>query len=185
MDPVYALAVSLSLAALFGGAAVHQCRGWREWQGVVANYRILPQPVVPVAALALPCAEALVALALAAGAARAFAATAAAGLLLLYALAIGINVGRGRTRIDCGCFGSRLGHGIGSWMVVRNALLACLALTLLLPVGRRVLSVPEIAFVVVLVVTAGFLYPVLAVVTAPRPPLAAGPPQQSRPTAAA
>ncbi len=185
MDPVCALAVSLSLAALLGGATAHQCLAWREWGGVIANYRLLPQALVPVAALALPCAQALVALALAAGAAPAYAGSAAAALLLLYALAIGINVARGRTAIDCGCFGSRLGHGIGRWMVVRNVLLACLALTLWLPVGTRALTVPEVGCVVVLVVTAGFLYPVLAVVFAPRAAATAGPSPHSRPAAAA
>jgi hypothetical protein len=77
---------------------------------------------------------------------------------------MGINIARGRTAIDCGCFGSRPRHGIAGWMVGRNIALAILALMLCLPTSPRPLSVFDMLLAVGIVVTLGFLYPVLGVV---------------------
>jgi hypothetical protein len=91
-------------------------------------------------------------------------------LLVAYAIAMTTNLRRGRTHIDCGCFGSRLAHGLAPWMVLRNAVLAGGALLLRVPVAARDLSPAEVACAVIAVVTAGFLYPVLAVALQPTPP---------------
>lgn len=162
MDPLVSLTVALSLAALCGGSAVHQLLGWAEWPGIVRNYRLVPESVATAVAAAIPVLEALAAAALLWPPARAIGAMEAAGLLLLFALALWINIRRGRTHIDCGCFGSRLRSGLSPGMVLRNLLLAALALSLLLPVTVRALSLLEVAVSLISMLTLAFLYPVLS-----------------------
>jgi hypothetical protein len=170
MDPLFALTIALLLAALFAGSAVHKLIAWNEWQGVAQNYRLIPPGIGPFMAGLIPCAELLASALLVMPRERPLGGTIAAGLLWLYGSAMAINVLRGRTNIDCGCFGSRLAHGISAWMVVRNAVMGTVALTLCMSVTRRPLSVPEELLAVVLVITIGFLYPVLTVVLQPPPP---------------
>jgi Methylamine utilisation protein MauE len=165
MDPLIALTISLSLAALLAGAAAHQLLAWGQWQGVVENYRLLPDAAAVFAVL-LPCAEAAAAVLLLLPLERPLGAGAAAALLLLYAAAMGVNIARGRTAIDCGCFGSRRNQGIAGWMVGRNIVLSMLALTLWLPESPRPLSLFEVLLSAGTVVTLGFLYPVVGVVMA-------------------
>ena len=170
LDPLPLLTIALSLAALFGAAAVHKLLALEEWPGVVRNYRLVPDALVRPLAGALLCAEGLTSGALLWPPAQRAGACAATGLLVCYATAIWINLRRGRTSIDCGCFGSQLRQGISAWLVWRNLLLALLALALLLPASPRPLSVAEIAVAVASVVTLAFLYPVLALVVRPLPP---------------
>jgi hypothetical protein len=170
MDPLLELTISWSFAALFAGSTLHKLLALSEWPGVVRNYRLIPDAFAAVAAGALLCAGALTAAALLWAPTRSLGAGAAAVQLIIFAAAIGVNLHRGRTRIDCGCFGSRLRMGLSRWMVARNGVMALIALTLLLPVSRRELSVLEIAISFVCVVTLGFLYPVVAVVLQPPPP---------------
>jgi hypothetical protein len=170
VDPLFILTLSFSLSALLAGSAVHQLTAWGEWQGVVQNYRLLPLGWVAAAAALLPATEILIAVALLLPPGRWLGACVAAALFCLYAAAMGINISRGRTAIDCGCFGSRLRHGISAWMVVRNLLLASFALLLCLPASPRSVSAADVLFSVILVVTLGFLYPVLGVVLQRAPP---------------
>jgi hypothetical protein len=170
MDPLYQLTIAFALATLLGAAAAQKCWAWSEWPGVLRNFRLLPEAVVGVAAVAVPAAEFASAAALLWPPLRAGGAIGAALLLLLFAAALGQNLRRGRTRIDCGCFGSRLSQGISRWMVVRNLALAGLAASLLLPSGARALTAFDLLAACVCVATAAFLYPVIAVVLQPRPP---------------
>lgn len=164
------LTVAGALAALFAGSTIHKCLALAEWPGVIRNYRLVPGALVPIAAGVLLCAGALTAAALLWHPAREFGACAAAVQLTLFGAALWVNIRRGRTHIDCGCFSSRLRQPISSWMVVRNALLALAALTLLLPAGSRGLSVIDIAIAFGSILTLVFLYPVVAVVLEPPPP---------------
>jgi hypothetical protein len=168
MDPLPQFMIALAGAALFAGAAVHQALGWREWPGIVRNYRLLAEPLVGPVAIAIPLAEAASAASLLVPATRLVGALVAAALLSVFALALAINLRRGRTHIDCGCFGSRLRGPIGRWMVVRNAIFAALALSLLVPATARALSAWEVAAAWANVAALAFLYPVLGVVLAPR-----------------
>lgn len=170
LDSLPALTIALGLAALFGFSAGHKLYAYDEWPGVVRNYRLLPEPLSGVVAPLLIGLETATAAALVWPAARGVGATLAALLLLSYALGIGINLLRGRTHIDCGCFGARLREGITAWIVVRNLVLASLALALRLPPSGRPLTVTEVLFAVAAVTTLAFLYPVLAVVTRRRAP---------------
>lgn len=104
-------------------AAMGKLRSWGLLEGVIQNYRILPEPLVRPTAIALPPVE------LALGAALlvrpGLAGLACAGALLVaFALAMAVNVLRGRTEIDCGCFQSDLRQPLGWSLVIRNLLLA-------------------------------------------------------------
>lgn len=163
MDPLFELTIAWSLAALFAGSTLHKILALSEWPGVVRNYRLMPDKFGGAAAWLILGAGALTAGALLFEPTRRAGAIAAALQLLFFGAAIGINIGRGRTAIDCGCFGSRLRHGISRWMVARNAVLALCALSLLLPVSPRMPSAIEVAVCAGLILTLAFLYPVLGV----------------------
>lgn len=170
MDPLLELTVAWSLAVLFAASTAHKLAALGEWPGVVRNYRVLPAALARPAAGMLLLAGAFTAAALLWPATRRIGARAAAAELVLFAAAMAINLRRGRWSIDCGCFGSRLRQGIAAWMVVRNLVLALLALSLLLPARPRELTVLDIATAVAAVATLSFLYPVLEGVL--RPPSA-------------
>ena len=107
-------------------AATQKTQHWRVFSGVVANYRLLPRPLIgPVAAL-LPPLEMLVGILLLSAQIRPFGALAAIALLGLFAAAMAVNLKRGRSEIDCGCGHSFLKQNL-SWVLVgRNAGLAAL-----------------------------------------------------------
>ena len=170
LDPLPMVTIALALAALFGASLVQKLHALSEWPGIVRNYRLVPDALAGAVGVVLLCAEGLTAAALLWTPLRSAGGAAAAVLLALYAAAIGINLARGRTHITCGCFGSRLGQGIGAWMVWRNGLLALLALALWLPVSPRAMSVAELCVALAAMITLGFLYPVLAVVARSAPP---------------
>ena len=75
---------------------------------MVANYRLLPEPLAASAAWTIVGLECLAALSLLSGVWLAAGATLAIALLAGFALAMGINLARGRHEIDCGCFQSGL-----------------------------------------------------------------------------
>ena len=113
LDPTLALAAALLLAAIFGSAGPAKLMARDAFAGVVANYRLLPDPLVTPVALVLPCLEIVVALGLLLPATRPLAALMAAFLLLLFAAAMAVNLLRGHSDIDCGCAIGRLRERIG------------------------------------------------------------------------
>ena len=102
-DPIVPVFASLFLALILAVAAIPKIRNADEFQGVVANYRLLPSFMVAPFAKLLPWLELGSAIALLVPPAREVAAWVAAGLFMMFAIALAINVGRGRTHIDCGC----------------------------------------------------------------------------------
>jgi uncharacterized membrane protein YphA (DoxX/SURF4 family) len=134
----FVTAVRVATALMFFTAAVGKMRSWGTFEGVVANYRLLPDALNRVVAWALPPVELLLGCALMLGAPSAE--TAAAALLCVFAAAMAINLQRGRTHIDCGCFDASLRQPLHWALVVRNALLA-----LLLIVAARSRNVDDAA----------------------------------------
>jgi hypothetical protein len=130
-----ALALRVLVALAFLTAAFGKLRHRLEFQGVVANYRLLPEAVVPAFAFLLPPVEIAIA------AAMLFVpswwpAVCAAALLVLFAVAMAINIARGRRHIDCGCFQSTLKQTLNWILVARNAGLAlALAVPATVPEG--------------------------------------------------
>jgi hypothetical protein len=122
-----AVAIRTLLALVFLAAALGKMRHWLAFQGVLANYRLLPEKLIAPVAYMLPPVEAALAVWLAADPGSPGAPAAAAVLLLVFAVAMGINLRRGRRYIDCGCFQSTLAQTLSSALVARNVGLALLA----------------------------------------------------------
>jgi hypothetical protein len=137
MDPAVVATLRAGLALLFGVAAAHKLRDLPRFRESLADYRLLPLALVPLAAALLVGSEAAVTVALVAPPLGSAGLVAAAGLLLLYAAAIGINLARGRRHIDCGCAGPAVSRPLSAWLVARNAVLAALALAGLAPLHVR------------------------------------------------
>jgi hypothetical protein len=138
LDPALLGVARASLALLFAAAAAHKLRDPRRFAARVAAYELLPGWAAAPLARALALAELALCVSLAwPGTARG-AALGAAGLLVLYAGAIALNLRRGRRALDCGCgFAPR---PLGRDLLLRNALLAAVALLAALPASPRALG---------------------------------------------
>lgn len=139
MDPAIALALRASLVLLFGAAALHKLRDLRRFRAIVAEYRIVPAALAPVAGVAIVAGEVAVAGTLALPSTRAGWAGAAA-LAGIYAVALAVNLRRGRRRLDCGCLGAGGRGTISWWLVGRNLVLVAIALAGVVPPGERALG---------------------------------------------
>ncbi len=115
------------LLIVFGAAGWTKLRSLEAFEGVVYNFRILPESAARPAAWLLPVAELGVAVGLMFPGTRATAAAAAIALLVVFCVAIAVNLARGRREIDCGCFSSTLKQHLSAGLILRNGLLAGLA----------------------------------------------------------
>jgi len=138
------LAIRVLVSLVFLTAAYGKLRHWTEFQGVVANYRLLPQGLVGPVAYLLPPTEALLGAGLMLGLGSPWPALGAAALLLSFAGAMGLNLRRGRRHIDCGCFQSALAQSLSWKLVIRN-----IALALLIGVSLLTPAAPDDLFAVV------------------------------------
>jgi len=143
IDPLIIRALTIALALMLIGAAWHKLPSQQKFAAIVADYRLLPQSMVPLVSWLIPVTEILLGFAWLTGGATALVAPLTALMFLIYGLAIAINLLRGRLHISCGC---GLGNSSGenqplSWMLVlRNILLMALALLPLLPASGRTLA---------------------------------------------
>ena len=120
------IAIRVLLALVFIWAAAGKMRHWAAFEGVVANYRLLPQLAIRPWAYGLPPVEGVVGVGLLLPRAASWAATAAIALLVVFAVAMAANLLRGRRHIDCGCFQSALRQSLRWSLVLRNGVLAVL-----------------------------------------------------------
>ena len=84
-----------------------------------------------------------------------------AALLTLYGFAVGINLARGRVHISCGCGvpgANNADQPLSSGVLIRNFVLALLALAGVLPILERTLVWHDYVSVVVALLTASILY---------------------------
>src|SRR5205809_6830392 len=102
MDPVIDATLRTALALLFLVAAGHKLRDLGRFRATLAEYRLLPAGLVPLAAALLVGAEAAAAGALLVPGTRATRLVSAATLLLLYVAALAINPARRRRATACG-----------------------------------------------------------------------------------
>jgi hypothetical protein len=144
LDPAVASVIMVALGLLFARAAVEKFKDLARFRAVLDAYSLLPTALVTLFAPLVPVAESLIAAGLLAScfsdALRPAAGLAAAALLGVYGAAIGLNLARGRKTLDCGCTVAGERRPIGLWMVVRNALLASLALLAAMPGESRMLG---------------------------------------------
>ncbi len=129
-DPVLTMMPSAFFTLLFGVAASHKLSAWRVFEQQVADYRVLPKAWTSIAAAALPLLEALLSLGWLAEILRTPVAVVSALLLAVYGAAMAWNLAQGRDTIDCGCGSPDAAQVIRPALVVRNLLLAALAVTL-------------------------------------------------------
>lgn len=120
----FVTAVRIAVALIFFTAASGKMRRWSTLEGVVANYRLLPDPLVRWVAWVLPPGEIVLALALVFGVPGSE--LTASVLLCLFAGAMAINLARGRTHIDCGCFDAAQRQPLRWSLVMRNIVLVSL-----------------------------------------------------------
>ena len=162
LDALAALALRASALAAgivltFGALA--KLRDWPAFREAVAAYRLLPDPLVPIVALALPALEALAGAALLVEDLRVAGAYVAIAVVGVATVAVAINVQRGRTNIDCGCGGVEGKQRLSWSLVARNGVLVgALAAATLVPapeignaVAAATLVAATLAFVVLYV----------------------------------
>ncbi len=123
---VAGLAGRVCAGLVFVFAAADKILHWRILEGVIRNYRLLPEAMVRPAAYLLPPLELVIGCALLSGMVVVPAAASAMALLLLFAAAMAVNIRRGRQFIDCGCHQSFLRQTLRPALVARNMILAAL-----------------------------------------------------------
>lgn len=101
--PWLTVRTQIALGVFFIVAALPKIADPPGFAHMVYNYRLLPGPLVNLAALTMPWAELLMGIALICGIWRRTAATLVGVLLAIFIVAISVNLLRGNA-IDCGCF---------------------------------------------------------------------------------
>jgi hypothetical protein len=127
LDPMVLAFAQAVLMLIFLAGAWSKLRARETFEGVVYNYRLLPEFAVWPASYLLPMTELAVGLGLAYFPTRPYAALGAVLLLTVFNIAIAVNLLRGRREIDCGCFSSVLKQRLSGGLIVRNLGLAGLA----------------------------------------------------------
>lgn len=140
IDPVFAKLVSFLLGLLLAAAAWHKWASFDRFVAILRDYRLLPAHLARPAAAMVVAAETALALGWLSGVMASRTAVVTAGMFSVYGAAIAVNLLRGRVHISCGCGlgGSPDGGHLLSWtLVLRNAVLAGLALLPLVPEAPR------------------------------------------------
>lgn len=123
---IVAVRALLGLVLLAAGLA-KLLQGRHRFAKIVADYELLPRPIVMLAARVIPWLELVMGAALVTGALGPAAAACATVVLLVFAAAVTISLLRGRRDIECGCFGVAPRQRLTWWLVPRNLGLAGLA----------------------------------------------------------
>ena len=140
LDPGVGYLVVITFGLLLVQAALPKWSSAAEFRAVLANYRVVPAPLVGAVARLVPALETVTAMLLLPGVTRAWADAAGVTLLLAYAGAIAINLRRGRRDLDCGCAGFAARRRIAAWMAWRNVALAAILAVAGLPWAPRPLA---------------------------------------------
>jgi len=157
-DPVLVLATSIGLASLFLAAALHKLQQRAAFRTALEGYGFLPPALVEPALRLIPLAEAAAALGLLMPQTRSLAALLGAGLLLAYAGAMMLVVVQGRRTLDCGCSLGGASQPVSAALIVRNAILALLALNAARATESRELFLYDWALVVLMALVGIVLY---------------------------
>lgn len=158
IDPAISTAFSLSLAMLLAASSAHKASNASQFATTFRNYKIAPGMFAPFASPLVIATEAGIAIGLLVPASRATAAVCAAGLFLAYGAAIAVNLARGRADIDCGCNFGGSQERLAPALILRNAILAGVALATAAPIGMRSLGLLDYASAALFAVTAAALY---------------------------
>ena len=125
------LACSLATGAVFLYASWDKIQHPGAFAQAIANYRMVPMPLLHTFAWLLPVVEAVVGLALIVGWQRRGAALLAAVMTVMFIIAITTALVRGLD-ISCGCFDTAAGSHLGLDLLLRDILLLAAAVVPLL-----------------------------------------------------
>jgi len=123
--------VSLFFSYLFLVSGVQKTQDNLRFQGLVTNYKVLPETLSPWVARALPVLEMACGIALLVPGIQNIALAGVLMLLLAYTFGIGLNIYRGRTHIDCGCGAASKPQRLNKGLLLRNSLLVLVVLVAL------------------------------------------------------
>ncbi|MFM7143683.1 MAG: MauE/DoxX family redox-associated membrane protein, partial [Alphaproteobacteria bacterium] len=127
IDPAILAALRLALALLLLRAALHKLRDREAFRDALSGYALLPAAVGPAVARVLPALELAAAVLLVLPPTARAGAVLAGALLLVYSAAIATALARGRADAACGCGGPAGELGLSGGLLVRNAILLCVA----------------------------------------------------------
>lgn len=116
------------LAFLLAASAAHKWLRWKHTLGVVRDFAGVPRAAASAVALTVGLAEWLTAALLFSPSYRVLGALLAASILTVYLTLIAGALIAGRRDVDCGCSFGAARHPLGTFEVVRNSVLASLAL---------------------------------------------------------
>jgi hypothetical protein len=128
VDQVLAAQFAAFLAFLLAASAAHKWLRWKETLGVVRDFAGVPRAGASAAALTVGLVEWLTAALLFSSSYRVLGALLAASILTVYLTLIARSLIAGRRDVDCGCSFGPARHSLGTFEVVRNSVLASMAL---------------------------------------------------------
>lgn len=128
MDPIFVHTAAYAIALLFLFACYGKISDFSFFRATFAEYQLVPEWLSAWGAAGVVLAEAGIVTLAFYRPAMPVAMRVAALLLLVYAAAIAVNLWRGRRDLDCGCMGPARRQLISWWLVLRNVILAGLAL---------------------------------------------------------
>jgi cation diffusion facilitator family transporter len=129
------------LGLIFIAAGIPKILYPAEFAAAVYNYRILPDALVNIVALALPWVEVLVGGMLIVGVWMPGAVMIYTLLMLVFITALGYNVARGLD-IHCGCFSPTSGELISFWTITRDVAILLMSLYLFFAVWVKKIFLP-------------------------------------------
>ena len=162
LDPVILFTLRIAVMLLFAAAVAHKLWSAADFERTLAGYlqgfrasgRGFEKPIL-VIVVALEFLVIGLCLLPSTYVAAGFLAS---GILLVYAFAMAVNLVQKNALLDCGCTWGKSRQMLRPALVVRNIMLAVLALAIALPVNNRELTVVDILSVVVATLTAIVLY---------------------------
>jgi uncharacterized membrane protein len=158
IDPTIDWTISAALALIFAASALIKFADLNEFRGAIENYRIVPEQISGLIAVAVPLAEIFGAIGLMFPATHRASAMLLSMLLVVFTASIAINLLRGRRHIDCGCFGPALRQRLSWWLPARNLAMIAMLATVILPVAIRPLSLLDFATILFAAATLAVLY---------------------------
>jgi uncharacterized membrane protein len=158
IDPTINWTISAAFALIFAASAMLKLADLNEFRGAVENYRIVPEEISGLIAVAVPLAEIIGAIGLMFPTTHRVSAMLLSMLLIVFTASIAINLLRGRRNIDCGCFGPALRQQISWWLPARNVAMIAMLAIVILPVAVRPLSLLDFATILLAAATLALLY---------------------------